>query len=157
MFLSFIIPVYNCEKLITRCVESIDGQDFDDFEIILVNDGSLDDTKKIVDKWVKKEEFKIEYHYQENQGKMRAINNGMQYVTGDIVIERDSDDYLMDNVLTMVSDDYEKLDNDNVYGIAYKRKLIGKDNTVEGIDNKVLKLFDIHNKYLKIIDIYIHY
>ena len=149
MRITILTATYNRCDLLPKLYESIvqNYKTFKDLEWIIMDDGSLDDTKKIVDKWVKKEEFKIEYHYQENQGKMRAINNGMQYVTGDIVIEIDSDDYLMDDVLAMVSDDYEKLDNDNVYGIAYKRKLIGKDNTVEGIDNKVLKLFDIHNKY----------
>lgn len=149
MRITILTATYNRCDLLPKLYESIvqNYKTFKDLEWIIMDDGSLDDTKKIVDKWVKKEEFKIEYHYQDNQGKMRAINNGMKYVTGDIVIEIDSDDYLMDDVLTMVSEDYEKLDNENVYGIAYKRKLIGKDNTVEGIDNKVLKLFDIHNKY----------
>ena len=138
MRITILTATYNRCDLLPKLYESIvqNYKTFKDLEWIIMDDGSLDDTKKIVDKWVKKEDFKIEYHYQENQGKMRAINNGMQYVTGDIVIEIDSDDYLMDNVLTMVSDDYEKLDNDNVYGIAYKRKLIGKDNTVEDIDKK---------------------
>ena len=148
MKISLITATYNREKLLPKLYESIvdNYKSFKDIEWIIMDDGSVDDTKKIVDKWIKNSDFKIDYHYQKNQGKMKAINNGMEYVTGDIVIEIDSDDYLMDNVLSIVSKDYEKLDKD-VYGIAYKRKLIGKDNTVEGIDNKVLKLFEIHNKY----------
>ncbi len=149
MRITILTATYNRCDLLPNLYKSIvqNYKTFKDLEWIIMDDGSLDDTKKIVDKWVKKEIFKIEYHYQENQGKMRAINNGMKYVTGDIVIEVDSDDYLVDDVLKMVSDDYEKLDNDNVYGIAYRRKLIGKDVTAPGINNKVLKLFDVHNKY----------
>jgi len=148
MKISLITATYNREKLLPKLYESIvdNYKSFKDIEWIIMDDGSVDDTKKIVDKWIKNSDFKIDYHYQKNQGKMKAINNGMEYVTGDIVIEIDSDDYLLPDVLSKVSKDYEKLSKD-VYGIAYKRKLIGKDNTVEGIDNKVLKLFDIHNKY----------
>ena len=149
MKISLLTATYNREDLLPKLYKSIveNYKTFKNIEWIIVDDGSLDDTKKLVDKWIRKEKFKIEYFYQQNQGKMRAINNGMRYVTGDIVIEIDSDDYLLPNVLGKVSSDYEKLGKKNVYGIAYKRKLIGKDNTVEGIDNKVLKLFDIHNKY----------
>ena len=149
MKVTILTATYNRCNLLPKLYESIveNYKTFKDLEWIIMDDGSLDDTKKIVDKWIKKSEFKIEYHYQENQGKMRAINNGLEYVTGDIVIEIDSDDYLMPDVLGMISDDYEKLGKKNVYGIAYKRKLIGKDNTVEGLNNKIVKLFDIHNKY----------
>lgn len=148
MKISILTATYNREKLLSKLYDSIveNYKTFKDIEWIIMDDGSVDDTKKIVDKWIKKESFKIEYHYQKNSGKMRAINNGMKYVNGDILIEIDSDDYLLPDVLSKVSKDYEKLSK-NVYGIVYKRKLIGKDNAVEGIDNKVLKLFDIHNKY----------
>ena len=149
MRITLLTATYNREDLLPKLYDSIveNYKTFKDIEWIIMDDGSLDDTKKLVDKWIKKEEFKIEYHYQQNQGKMRAINNGMKYVTGDVIIEIDSDDYLMPNVLGRISDDFEKLGNKNVYGIAYKRKLIGRDNAVEGLDNKVIKLFDIHNKY----------
>ena len=150
MKITILTATYNRCDLLPNLYKSIvqNYKTFKDLEWIIMDDGSLDDTKKVVDKWVKKEEFKIEYHYQENQGKMRAINNGMKYVTGDIVIEVDSDDYLMDDVLAKVSEDYEKLDDDKVYGIAYGRKLIGKDVVSMGdINNKVLKLFEVHNKY----------
>ena len=149
MKITLLTATYNRCNLLPKLYESIveNYKTFKDIEWIIMDDGSLDDTKKIVDKWEREVDFTIDYHYQQNQGKMRAINNGMKYVTGDIVIEVDSDDYLMDNILTTVSDDYEKLDNENIYGIAYRRKLIGKDVSIDGINNKVLKLFEVHNKY----------
>ena len=78
---------------------------------------------------------------------MEAINNGMDYVTGDIVIEIDSDDYFKDNIFSSIVKDFEKIDN-NVYGILYKRELIGKESEdTSDIDNKVLRLYDVHYKY----------
>lgn len=149
MKITILTATYNRCDLLPKLYKSIvqNYKTFKDLEWIIMDDGSVDNTKKVVDKWIEKEDIKIEYHYQENQGKMRAINNGMKYVKGDIVIEIDSDDYLMDDVLTKVSEDYEKLGDLNVYGIAYKRYLLDRDNKVEGINNKVIKLFDIHNKY----------
>ncbi len=152
MKISLVTATYNREKLLHNLYESIvnNYKTFKDIEWIIIDDGSVDNTKKIVDKWIKNSKFEIKYYYQENQGKMRAINNVMKYVTGDIIIEIDSDDFLVDNVLSKISNDYKRLDNENVYGIVYKKKIIGENSDVKNIkeiDNKVIKMFDIYNKY----------
>lgn len=150
MKISIVTATYNREKMLPKLFESINTnyKTHKDIEWIIMDDGSVDETKKLVLKWIDKVKYKIEYHYQENQGKMKAINNAMQYVTGNIVMEIDSDDYLVDNALKVINNDYLKLTNDNVYGIIYKRELGKKDITVnEEMNDKVIKLFDIHNKY----------
>ena len=149
MKISLVTATYNRENLLPRLYESIKDnyKTHKDIEWIIIDDGSSDNTKELVSKWIKEVKFDIKYHYQDNAGKMAAINNGMEYVSGDIIIEIDSDDYLANDALKTVNKDYENLSNKNVYGILYKTKLIGKDTTVTDMDNKVFKLFEIHNKY----------
>lgn len=150
MKISVLTATYNREKLLPKLFESLkkNYETFQDFEWIIMDDGSNDNTKKEVKKWIKEVNFKIDYHYQENEGKQKEINDAMQYVTGDAIIEVDSDDYLLDNALKTIAEDFIALDNDEVYGIIYKRKL-GKKNTdtKKELNNKVVTLFDIHNKY----------
>ena len=150
MKISVLTATYNREKLLPKLFESLkkNYETFQDFEWIIMDDGSNDNTKKEVKKWIKEVNFKIDYHYQENEGKQKEINDAMQYVTGDAIIEVDSDDYLLDNALKTIAEDFIALDNDEIYGIIYKRKL-GKKNTdtKKELNNKVVTLFDIHNKY----------
>ena len=149
MKITLVTATYNRANLLPRLYDSIrdNYRTHKDIEWIIIDDGSSDNTKELVSKWIKSEKFDIKYYYQDNAGKMSAINNGMKYVTGDVVFEVDSDDYLEKEALKIVNEDYEKLDNKNVYGILYKTRLIGKDTTVTNMDNKVFKLFEIHNKY----------
>jgi glycosyltransferase involved in cell wall biosynthesis len=149
MRISVITATYNREKELLKLYNSLkkNYESFKDFEWIVMDDGSTDNTKELFNKWIKEVNFKIDYHYNKNMGKQREINEAMQYITGDIVIEIDSDDYLTDNGLEMVSNDYENID-DNVYGILYKRILGNKDTSMlPELNNKVVTLFDIHNKY----------
>lgn len=149
MKISLITATYNREHLLPKLYESIvkNYEDYKNIEWIIVDDGSVDETKSLVNTWIKKSKFDIKYIYQDNQGKMEAINNGMDYVTGDIVIEIDSDDYFKDNIFSNIVKDFEKIDN-NVYGILYRRELIGKESEdTSNIDNKVLRLYDVHYKY----------
>ncbi len=150
MRISVVTATYNREKLLPTLYKSLkkNYKNYKDFEWIIMDDGSVDNTHKNVKKWVDEVDFKIDYHYQENSGKMAAINNAMKYVTGDVIMEIDSDDYLVDDALKIVASDYEKLDDDKVYGIIYKRQLGKKDISVDSsMNNTVIRLFDIHNKY----------
>lgn len=150
MKISVVTATYNREKLLPTLYKSLkkNYKNYKYFEWIIMDDGSVDNTGKNVSKWIDEVEFKIDYHYQDNAGKMKAINNAMQYVTGDIVIEIDSDDYLVDDALKTINEDYEKLDDDRVYGIIYKRQLGKYDVSVDSsINDTVIRLFDIHNKY----------
>ena len=93
---SIITPCYNGEKLVSRYLESVLGQTYKNIELIIVNDGSSDDTEKIVlsykDKF-EKEGMKIVYVYQENKGLGGAINTGLKYFTGDYLCWADYDDF----------------------------------------------------------------
>ena len=89
--ISVIIPVYNVEKYLPRCLDSLLAQTFTDFEAICVNDGSPDGSQAILDEYAQKDS-RIKIINQENQGLSMARNNGMQNVTGEYIYFLDSDD-----------------------------------------------------------------
>ena len=91
--LSIIIPVYNSEDFLARCLDSVLKQTLKDIEIILVNDGSKDGSGAICDKYAQKDS-RIKVIYQENQGVSAARNNALAIASGDFVGFVDSDDYI---------------------------------------------------------------
>lgn len=93
IFLSVIIPVYNCEKYISKCVESLIAQDGDDYEIILIDDGSTDCSSEICKKF-EKEYSNIIFLEQKNSGVSSARNRGIENANGRYITFVDSDDYV---------------------------------------------------------------
>ena len=91
--LSIIIPVYNCEDYIRRCLDSIINQSYKDFEIILVNDGSIDKSLKIIKEYEKKYSF-IQVYNQKNSGPAIARNTGLSKAKTDYIMFIDSDDFI---------------------------------------------------------------
>ena len=93
MTLSVIIPVYGVEHTLDRCVESVVRQTFDDWEIILVDDGSPDDSPRLCDEWAARDS-RIHVIHQENGGLSSARNAGIDSAQGRFITFLDSDDYL---------------------------------------------------------------
>lgn len=95
---SVIIPVYNGEKYIIRCLESLQQQNYTEFECILVDDGSVDGSKLLIKK-ICKEDSRFRYIYQENRGPSAARNKGIQEANGKYLIFIDADDYVEKNYI----------------------------------------------------------
>ena len=93
--LSVIIPTYNDSKHIKNSIDSVLGQSFKDLEIIIIDDGSTDNTKDILKTYI--ESNKIIYLYQENKGQLHAKNNGILVAKGNYLAFLDSDDEWIDN------------------------------------------------------------
>lgn len=93
MTLSVIIPVYRVEHTLSRCVESVIRQTFDDWEIILVDDGSPDDSPRLCDEWAARDS-RIHVIHQKNGGLSSARNAGIDAAQGRFITFLDSDDYL---------------------------------------------------------------
>lgn len=91
--ISVIVPVYNVEKYLDRCVESIVNQTYTNLEIILVDDGSPDNSPQMCDEWAKKDN-RIKVIHKENGGVSSARNKGLDVSTGEYIAFVDSDDYL---------------------------------------------------------------
>lgn len=90
---SVIIPVYNVEDYLDRCVASVVGQTFQNIEVILVDDGSPDHCPEMCDAWAEKDE-RITVVHQVNKGLSAARNTGIDIASGDYVLLLDSDDYI---------------------------------------------------------------
>lgn len=130
MVFSIIIPVYNVEKYLRECVDNLLVQDFEDFEIILVDDGAKDSSGAICDEYAEKSE-KVKVIHQENAGQSVARNTGTDVAQGEYIIYIDSDDYICDKSFLSKLSVKAKLQPDVIlYG--YKKlfesnKTFGKD------------------------------
>lgn len=96
---SIIVPVYNVEKYLDKCLKSLVNQTFKDFEIIIVNDGSPDNSSQIIENYKLKYSNMIKVITQQNQGLSDSRNNGLKLATADYIIFVDSDDYIELNMV----------------------------------------------------------
>lgn len=121
---SIIIPCYNAEKTIKRCLESVISQTYKNIEIVIINDGSIDKTDSIIKKYIN--DNRIKYYNRSNHGIGKTRNFGMKEATGEYITFLDSDDYLPNDAI------------DNLYKLAQKNKL---DLVVSDyyVDNKNIK------------------
>ena len=99
--ISVIIPIYNREKYLQKCVDSVLEQTFEDFELILVDDGSIDSSPKICDEYAAKDN-RVRVIHKENGGVSSARNVGIQASFGEYIMFVDSDDYIDKDMLDTV-------------------------------------------------------
>ena len=127
---SIIIPVYNSEKYLEACISSIINQNYQNFELILVDDGSTDNSASILKKYSKLDE-RVKTVYKENGGVSSARNTGIDTSKNDYIIFVDSDDILEKNTL----DYYNKLVNENIGVDFFQTKLENFETSIPKIDN----------------------
>lgn len=96
--ISIIIPVYNADKYLSKCLSSLLGQSFTDWEAICVNDGSTDNSLDILQEYAKKDS-RIKLLIQDNQGLSQARNNALKIAQGDYISFLDADDWINDDYL----------------------------------------------------------
>ena len=132
---SIIIPCYNAEKTIKRCLESVISQTYKNIEIVIINDGSIDKTDSIIKKYIN--DNRIKYYNRSNHGIGKTRNFGMKEATGEYITFLDSDDYLPNDAI------------DNLYKLAQKNKLdlVVSDYYVDNknIKSEKIKFFPITN------------
>lgn len=100
---SVIIPVYNVEQYLQKCLDSVVNQTFQDIEIIIVNDGSPDNSQKIIDEYKKKYPEMIRSYIKKNGGLGSARNFGLKKAKGEYILFVDSDDYIEKNMLELLN------------------------------------------------------
>lgn len=98
MKFSVIVPVYNVEQYVKKCLESLNDQTYKNFEAIIIDDGSTDDSVKIIKKFIEQKE-NFSYYKKKNGGLSDARNFGLKHVTGDYILFLDSDDYYSNDLL----------------------------------------------------------
>lgn len=130
--ISVIIPVYNKEKYIEECLRSLAKQTMQDFEVIIVNDGSTDNSKQIIQQVIENKLLKnIVYLEKTNGGLSDARNYGVKYAKGKYISFLDSDDYLDSNLFS----DLKEYINQDIDLIKFKMKTVNQDG-------KILKKID---------------
>lgn len=136
--ISIIVPVYNVEKYLKRCIDSILNQSFTDFELILVDDGSTDNSGKIIDEYTIKDE-RIKVIHKENGGQGSARNRGLDIAKGNYIGFIDSDDWI----------------HKDMYKILYEN-IIKYNMDISQIDHKPTSSYindeDIINEKVHIVD-----
>jgi len=148
MKLSILTATYNRAEFLERLYQSI-IQNLDyalEVEWLIMDDGSQDNTSEIIQKFIKENKVKIIYKFQKNQGKMAAINNLMPFVTGNLIIDCDSDDYFLKNAFKIIREEFENVEEQGLYAICFLKQK--KDGGIDGtkFKNETSTMFDLYFK-----------
>lgn len=126
---SIIVPAYNVAQYIEECVESVLNQDYDNYEVIVVDDGATDETPQIIDNLAQKSK-KVRVIHQKNGGLSAARNSGIEAASGDYILFLDGDDFWSDNqFLTGLNNIIKKETVDVIifpFSYYYQNKLVEK-------------------------------
>ena len=145
--ISVIVPVYNVEKYIEKCLKSLVEQTLKNIEIIIVNDGSTDNSKKIISKFAEKYS-NIKYYEKTNGGLSSARNYGIKYANGEYVAFLDSDDYVEKNLYELM---YKKAlqENSDMVECDFIWEYYGKNGEIVKTKKDKRKKFKTLNQYVK--------
>jgi glycosyltransferase involved in cell wall biosynthesis len=149
--ITIFTPTYNRASLLVRCYNSLLEQSSRDFMWLIVDDGSMDDTRSLVERWRKEAKIKIDYIWQKNGGKHVAHNTAIEQCKTDYMLILDSDDTLDENCIEQLNLYIDKIDNrENVSGVIGNRFKLS-DKTVIGTPMPRLSKYvsgnDLYQKY----------
>ena len=125
--ISVVVPVYNVEKYIKKCIDSLLDQEFEEYEIIVINDGTIDNSMDYVKK-VRDNTNKIIIYNQENAGLSAARNSGIRLARGKYILFCDSDDRLEKDCLSIL---YEEMEKNSLDLLLYDAYMLREDNSLE--------------------------
>lgn len=134
-YFSVIIPTYNRSDRIKSAIQSVLDQNFEDWELIVVDDGSTDGTKTVVDDI---HDSRIKYHYQENAERGAARNKGVSLATGKYVFFLDSDDYIYPEHLKHASEQLKELKEPEFFHIRYEEVSPGGKKQVPSLNRQTV-------------------
>ena len=124
--LTVFTPAYNRAYCLHHCYESLKRQTCNDFVWLVIDDGSSDNTKELVDSWKAENVIEIRYHWQENQGMHGAHNTAYELIDTELNVCIDSDDYMPDDAVEKIISFWNDFGSDEVSGI------IGLDSDTDG-------------------------
>lgn len=152
MKISCIVPVYNVEKYIGKCLDSILNQSFKDFEVILIDDGSTDDSGKICDEYEKIDD-RIKVIHKTNGGLSDARNTGIENAKGDYFIFIDSDDYIEENMFEILYN--LNIDNNTEIAACDKAFVFEDTGKIEyGNETNTVHILNPEETFKIIVDFY---
>ena len=150
--ISVIVPVYNVEKYLNKCIESIVNQTYTNLEIILVDDGSSDSSADIINKWVNKDK-RIVSVYQKNMGGGAARNLGLDIANGNYITFVDSDDYIAPDMyeylLSLITDDIDIAECDYLIAFEDDEQFLSYDLSTKIYNTRDALKENINDHYFK--------
>ena len=152
MKISVLTATYNRASMLGKLYESLvkNSKYKISIEWLIQDDGSVDDTKKVVESFEENDNLKIKYFYQENQGKMAAINNLVEKSSGDLIVDCDSDDYFIHDAFKIIEENYykniEKIKSGKYYCLCFLKNDQNGNNMGNNFKNNVTTMFDLYFK-----------
>lgn len=147
--LTVFTPAYNRAYTLHKCYESLKRQTNKNFKWLIVDDGSTDNTKELVMKWKEEADFEIIYIYKKNGGMHTAHNTAYENIDTELNVCIDSDDYLTDDAVEIITSEWKKVRNENLAGLGALN--VFEDGKVIGTkfpeNLKSSKYFNIYNKH----------
>lgn len=133
--ISIIVPVYNAEKYLDKCLSSLSNQSFFDYEIIIVNDGSTDNSKSIIERYCKYNNHFV-YLEKENGGQVSSYLLGINHSNGDYIGFVDSDDFIREDMFELM---YNKAKETDCEIVICKRIDVDQNNNIIGEEKDIIK------------------
>jgi len=145
---SIIIPVFNAEKYLVECLDSVLAQTYDNFEVIIINDGSTDKSRDIIDQYSKREE-KIHSYHKKNGGVSSARNYGIDNASGDFICFIDADDIIENTYIETLYNALQGKADSSVSGFKYIKVpkeneivVIPEKNEIKNLNDSILDFLD---------------
>lgn len=148
MKLSILTATYNRATFLKKLYDSIVENLEKDLEIewLVMDDGSKDNTQEIIEQFIAENRIKIIYQKQENQGKMAAINNLAPFVTGDLIIDCDSDDYFTQDAFKIIKEEFAKTSQEGLYALCFLKQKENGNIDGTSFKNDISTMFDLYFK-----------
>lgn len=149
-FISVVTPTYNRASLLPKLYTSLIQQTNKNFEWVIIDDGSIDDTEELVTSWQLKNLIKIIYHKQKNQGKHIAFNTSFKYIKGDYYFLIDSDDFISTDAIEKIYQYIPQIENDeDICGLFFNRLDLSGKPIGSILPNNQLKesIYNFKSKY----------
>lgn len=148
--LTVFTPSYNRSKELIRLYESLKRQTVQDFEWLVIDDGSVDDTSELIQDFINEGIINIRFHRHDNCGKMKTHNRGAEMAHGELFVCIDADDWLTENAVEQIIYDSKKISDQNIAGMMYL-DYDGETDTIVGTGfpwkEKICNSYDVYNKH----------
>jgi glycosyltransferase involved in cell wall biosynthesis len=138
---SIVIPIYNTEKFLTECLDSIYTQTYKYLEIILINDGSTDKSPAIIDKHAKTDK-RVKVIHKQNEGVSATKNLGLRKASGKFIAFIDSDDYIRNDFIENLMNAMIKFDS-----LIASTPTVSQHNLTNKMDTKIIEAFDHYESF----------
>ena len=148
--ISLLLPVYNSEKTLRKCITTILSSSYSNFELVIINDGSTDSTKDIIESF---KEDRINYHEKSNSGLIDSLNFGVKNCSSEIIMRIDSDDYINPKKIEL---QLKELQSSNSVLIGTNAYIVNEDDKIISDTNLPLKHSEIVKSMIKIRPSIIH-